>query len=255
MTKNPPSSQAISLLEQTIALHFDSKTSKVGSVIDKDALLTLAFGQKISDVALIKLCGAPSASKLSLSYKKASTSGESVPEGVHVDIDNPAYFDYPMTLVFFKDSKNRIAVYIKLVVCKKLPHITAVAGLMIEVMRRAWGTELNLYPNFHMLAAGGRTWEGINGSNKRWDGFAVWARYGFDMQLTHHTTSMFKHFPYVPPLAGQEATCKDLSGLLSLDQGLDFWDLVGYGWYMHFDSNLTSYSVKTLNSYLARKYP
>lgn len=245
-------------LDKALSQNFDASKSKVATH-NIDALLTLAFGQRISDDELIKVCGAPSGSVLRLHYEKASTFGETVPEGIHVTIENNKYLEVPMVLVFYAAGIDRIGVYIKLVVARKVSNLPAIGALIVESMTRAWsGIKLSTktLSHFSMLAAGGRTWGPmIPALGKRWDGFAVWARYGFDMPLLQETIDMFKHFPYVPPLAGATATCTRLSKLLPLTSGQEFWDLVGKGWYMDFDPKPASYSVKTLSAYLARKYP
>lgn len=246
-------------LDKALSQNFDATKSRVVANSHIDAFLMLAFGQRISDEELIEICGAPSGSVLQLHYEKASTRGEMVPEGIHVTVENNAYLEEPMELVFHGVGINQIGVYIKLVVARKVLNLPSVGALIVESMTRAWsGIKLGTktLSHFSMLAAGGRTWgHMIPSLGKRWDGFAVWARYGFDMPLLQETLDMFKHFPYVPPLAGATATCTKLSKLLPLTSGQEFWDLVGKGWYMDFDPSPTSYSVLTLSAYLARKYP
>lgn len=250
----PVSSQ----LDKIISQHFDETASTVTPDARKAALLTLVFGQVISDAELVRICGAPTGSTLTMHFENACQSGEKVPQGLHVDIVNSKYLKHPMTLVFYEHQPSVMGVYIKLVVGRKVQGLPSVGALILEAMTRAWATtnlKHKTMRHFDMLAAGGRTWHNMNKAGDRWDGFAVWARCGFDMQLETETLDMFKHFPFVPPLAGVVKTCTSLSTLLSLPNGMDFWDLVGKGWYMRFHLNPGSYSRQTLSKYLLRKYP
>lgn len=245
-------------LDKVLAKHFDTNSSKVVFEPNRSNLLTLAFGSDITDTELINFCGAPTGSTLTIHYEPATIRGEVVPEGLYVDIVNTQYFAHPMTVVFYEEAGGRTGVYIKLVVAQKIPSLPAVGGLVLETMIRAWDTTVlakRAPRNFNMLAAGGRTWRGIGNTSKRWDGFAVWARYGFDMPLQAKTKDMFQYFPHVPPLAGAVNHCTSVSALLSLPGGLEFWDLVGDGSYMKFDLDRASHSRDTLSKYLLGKYP
>ena len=179
---------------------------------------------------------------------------ELTPEGILVEVANPVFFTYPMQLIFYRSGPYR-HIYVKLVVIKKHPTLSGVGALILTVMLDALdgiAAKPHKFSELAMLAAGGRTWDDRWGG-KRWDGFAVWPRYGFDMPLLKRTTEMFPHFHYVPPLA-TKPPCDKVGSLIGLDQGLAFWDLVGDGWYMKFDTSPRSYSRKTLKSYLGKKY-
>lgn len=223
-----------------------------------DQLKILGFGRKLSDKELIALCGAPIGSNLELSYVPASNSGEITPEGIKVEIDNATYFDHPLGLIFFIDTKGQRGVYIKLVVVAKSTPIAATSGLILESMLRANDATSNAsgkFSEYTMLAAGGRGWANIGSSKQRWGGYAAWPRYGFDMSLRKKTLDMFLHFPYAPPL-GKSAmgTCTTVFELLALNKGRDFWDLVGDGWYMNFNTSIGSKNRSALTSYLSEKY-
>lgn len=245
-------------LSSTISAHFDPTKSSVKANPLNDQLKSLGFGRKLSDTELIALCGAPIKSKLELSYVPASTSGEITPEGVKVEIDNSTYFDHPMGLIFYIDTKGNRGVYIKLVVVGKSTPIAATSGLILESMLRAndaISKASDKFSEYRMLAAGGRSWANIGSSKQRWGGYAAWPRYGFNMPLSQETLDMFPHFPYVPPL-GKSAigTCNTVFELLALNKGRDFWDLVGDGWYMNFDTASGSKNRIALTSYLSEKY-
>lgn len=192
---------------------------------------------------------------MTLSHVNERTIDEKTPEGVLAEIENATYFDRKMQLIFHKKNKRR-HVYIKLVMVSKNTPLVATSGLILESMLRQNDkvSATEKFVTYSMLAAGGREWDNIGKTKDRWGGYAAWPRYGFDMPLLSDTTDMFDYFPHVPPLVGAAATCVNVSSLLTLNKGMEFWDLVGEGWYMNFDTSPSSYSRNTLASYLGGKY-
>jgi hypothetical protein len=141
---------------------------------------------------------------------------------------------------------------------KSNSKLTAVGALIVHVITQAadaiFANDKIKLQQIKMLGAGGRTWENIEQTIERWDGFAVWARYGFDMPLRTQTLAMFKHFPHFPRFNKSAPACTQLSQLLLLEGGLKFWDIVGDGWYMTFDATSGSSCRRVLASYLKGKY-
>lgn len=218
----------------------------------------MAFGRNISDQELIGLCGAPNGSTLTLQRSLAPTNpqAEKTPDGVLVTIANPTYFLTDMKLIFHKMAGG-CGVYIKLVVAKKHPSLTNVAGLILTRMLQqmdAIPSGASKFLTISMLAAGGRTWQPMTAAGKRWGGWVVWPKYGFDMPILSITKSTFPLFPHVPDFAGASNGCKNVSDLLTIDKGPQFWEVVGDGDYMNFDTSKSSPHRATLTACMKRKY-
>lgn len=171
-----------------------------------------------------------------------------------VSIDNPTFFDTPVRLIFHKTATG-CGVYVKLVVATKPAPLAYLAGLMLCRMMEQMDTipksQLR-FDDVSMLAAGGRTWlPMIATTGERWSGWMVWPKYGFDMPIMAKTVAIFGSFPYVPKL---KPAPSNVSDLLALDKGPEFWQIVGDGSYMHFDPRPGSRHRDTLLTFMKSKY-
>lgn len=251
---------SLQFLSQVTSTYFNTELCGLTEHPQNEKLKRLAFGFAASDEQLFALCGAPSGSNISLEYVEKQTNPklEVTPRGVKATVSNSFYFDTPMEIIFFALPTGQIGIYIKLLMAKKNKALSAVGALVLHVITKSadaiFPSRKRKLGQLEMLAAGGRTWKNMSQSGDRWDGFAVWARYGFDMPLRSCTTAMFQNFPYFPRVNGVKPPCVHLSQLLVLEGGLKFWDIVGDGWYMSFDPKLGSDSRSMLDTYLKGKY-
>jgi hypothetical protein len=257
MSSLPKTIAAPPTLAATLATNFDALQSFVVPNPNNDALKSLVFGRVVSDPELKGLCGAPNGSTITLSRSHAQTNPnkEITPDGVMVKVKNSAFFQHDVELIFHTTTLG-CGLYIKSVIANKHAVLTSVAGLMLLRMLQEMDSVPNgasRFSNISLLAAGGRNW-GPNGLGKRWGGWAVWPKYGFDMPLTKITTDMFPQFPFEPDFSLIPNGCKHVAELLTLDKGREFWEVVGNGYYMDFDPTLGSPHRTRLSTYMKRKY-
>ncbi|MBV6803981.1 hypothetical protein KWH03_20330 [Xanthomonas campestris pv. lawsoniae] len=228
--------------------HFDCSTCVVEGLGQE---VVDALGCGIENDLLIGLIGAPTKSKIRVVVKwewseEEIPDGEDVPPGILFLVENDKYFDEPAEVVVFLDGlRDKIGVYLKLIVFKDDPALKGLAGHMIHVMAEA-ALKIPGTSRLKLWAAGGLLWDDMS-PGVRWGGYFAWPKYGFDCIVPSPTRALFAHFPYYP--AGL-ASCLKVSDVLSLVGGRDFWKIAGEGSYMNFDLAKNSKSRETLGKFL-----
>ncbi len=242
------------------AAHFDATTCKVVGATNRISGL---LGFPLNALQIIQLCGAPSGSTITLTEKLAWThaelpDGEQVPLGLLITVSNDAYLEEPNEFVIYLDGHiNAASIYLKLIMFNDSHK--GIAGHMVSLIAAAanatlpgGGTKLRLF------AAGGRNWADMppsakaSGTVRRWGGYVAWPKYGFDMALLPATGVMARDFPYYP--AGV-AGCPNVSDVIDLKGGPEYWRCVGDGDYMNFDLKAGSQSRVRLDAFMANWRP
>jgi hypothetical protein len=259
MSSLPTAPTTIPTLASTLANYFDPAKSTVKPKVANAGWKQLAFGRQVPDVELAGLCGAPNGSTIELfrSSKPTDPNVEQTPDGVLAVVTNPAFFAHPTKLIFHSLPSGGCGVYVNLVVAAKHPTLTCIAGLMLSRMLEqmdAVPPGAAPFEEMTMLAAGGRCWLPMNAAGERWSGWVVWPKYGFDMPVQPITTNTFPAFQHVPAFKNAPNKCANVSDLLTLDKGPEFWEVVGDGHYMSFDTAPGSRHRSTLAAFMKRKY-
>ncbi len=252
-----------------IATHFDpSKSLVIGY---NQTVLLQCLGTTLTEAEIIQLAGAPIGSEVTMQEvaKAEEPPGEFdppqkkevIPGGVLLTVTNQHYIETKNEVILFNDDDaphpDSISIYIKLVRLQDrrtqgFGHLPkGIGALMVRSMLDGVRGLINFPRPFwqmSMFAAGGRNWGNMDPSGRRWAGYAVWPKYGFDMPLHDFTTGLFHEFPYFP---GNLAACRTVSEVLGLvPGGPDFWAIVGDGWYMNFNMSPHSSSETCLAAYL-----
>lgn len=238
----------VSRIERT---HFDEATIKVNlNGLDIKARI----GVDLSTSEVIALSGATTGSTVSAKYMtqqdwdSQGTGVDKPPPGLYFDVTGPLVDQRVVqTVGIVKNQNGDAELYLKdIFFSSDAP--SGLAGRMLVRMVRA-ALDLGI-PELRLLAAGGRTWPNIVGT-ERWGGYLAWAIYGFDMPVETKTRQMYGHFPNFPQ---NLANCYTVQSVLALDGGRDFWKVVGDGWFMRFDaSQLSTPSINALMEQVTKK--
>lgn len=192
-------------------------------------------GINLTNNEIIRLSGAPGGSSI---VAKQKTANDWLQEGTGVDKPPPGLYFYvagPLidpraghTVGIVQLPDGRPGLYLKDVFF----HENAPAGIAGRMLVRMVRTSIDLgIVELALLAAGGRTWPNIVGT-ERWGGYVAWPTYGFDMPLEQKTKAVFPHFVHYPHSL---STCYTVREVLALHGGPVFWKVVGDGWFMRFD--------------------
>lgn len=212
------------------------------------------LGLNLSKSEVVNLSGAPSRSKITVKYKTAAdwlaegTGVDDPPPGVYFYVAGPLIDSRAQHVIGIgRDSTGAAEIYIKDVFFADNAPAGLAGRMLVRIVRTA--IELGI-PQLRLMAAGGRTWPNIVGS-ERWAGYGAWPGYGFDMPLEPATKSLLPHFAYEPPDLG---SCYTVQDVLARSSGREFWRVVGDGWFMTFDAaNPQTAAVTTLLSRVREK--
>ncbi|SRR5712692_5165618 len=232
--------------EQT---YFDPSTTTVDPHGGVDIKAALDFD--LTDEEIVRLCGAPTGSMVTVSYHAAwpIEDDDRPPAGVYFEVENPRYIrSHNVVGVFVDDvSIPSYGLYLKLIDFFPYPRAPRrMAARMLAIMVRQ-ALLIRGLTRFRLLAAGGRSWGDLS-TGERWGGYYAWPRYGFDGALLKQTIGISTKFPYYPR---RLSTCRTVRDVLQVDGGSEYWKCVGDGTFMDFDlSSSSTASIQALDSVL-----
>lgn len=253
----------------SISFTSDKNSTLIGLAEHGSAINKFVKGT-LSEKQIFGLCGAPDGATVTIKgfLEAAQEQGnppwtiEDIPPGIFFEIKHEAIVK-KNEVILYNDEDNYLAIYIKLVDFhqgKTGPKAGARLVDKIASTMKAFTGDL-LFSKIRLMAAGGRQWPNRE-NGRRWLGYVIWPKSGFDMELHESTLRIMKEFAFYPRTVQKiEETeifmpqntlsdCKTVQDVLGLEEGGgDFWAAAGDGVYMEFDLQSEKCNA-TLKSYL-----
>jgi hypothetical protein len=228
-------------VQERLTDYFDPAKS-IFSPFNMDEIID-QLGFSLEPEELIGLSGAPKGSTVTAEVVGVGTTPpgfddppskiEDTPKGIKLTVKNSIFIEDFNEVIIYRTSSNTTGLYIQLVDFTDAFGFTGVGALMIKSLLGVIAATELAFDRLRLMAAGGRSWGDRNPQGKRWIGYNVWPKMGFDMPLHAETGKIVPFFGKFP---SKLRACARVSDVLALKPGgKEFWSLVGDGWYMEFE--------------------